>query len=80
MSLFKRGPRNPERIEPDPQPFADQCRHVRTRSGRTAHLEHPESGAVLCQWPGADTEADPSLPVCRLCEVAAQLEDERRAS
>ena len=77
MRLFKRNPGKPELIEP--ASFASRCRHVRTRSGRTAHLEHPESGAVLCQWPGAETEADPSLPVCRLCEVADQLEDERRA-
>ena len=92
MKLFKRVDRTlakHDAIEADikrrdgvqePASFASRCRHVRTRSGRTAHLEHPESGAVLCQWPGAETEADPSLPVCRLCEVAALIADEGKAS
>ena len=81
MRLFKRNPGKPELIEPDRPPFADQCRHVRTRSGRTAHLEHPgpQSG-VLCGWRAEWVEADLSLPVCRLCEVAAMIADEGKAS
>jgi hypothetical protein len=66
----------------DTRTFADRCRHVRTGQGRKAHLEDPErpgSGA-LCEWPGALLAADPALPVCQLCKVAAGIADERRAS
>ena len=92
MKLFKRADRvlakhdaieadirRRDRVQPS---FASQFRHVRTEQGRKAHLEDPErpgSGA-LCEWPGALVAADPALPVCQLCKVAAGLADERRAS
>lgn len=49
-------------VQPPPIRYA----RVRTRQGRIAHLVHPDEG-VLCGWPDANTEADSSLPVCRLC-------------
>ena len=57
-----------------------RCERVRTAQGRTAHLRHPVLG-VLCGWTaGAWLRAEPLLPVCRMCEVAAQVEAERRAA
>lgn len=59
--------------------LADACEHVRTAQGRLAHLRHPELG-VLCGWSAAWTPADPLLPVCRMCEDAAEAADELAAS
>ena len=60
----------------------ERYRYVRTRSGRIRHLEplEPPGSGPLCGWPGADVEADVSLPVCRLCEAEALAEDERRTA
>jgi hypothetical protein len=54
-----------------------RCERVRTAQGRTAHLKHPVLG-VLCGWKAAWLRAEPALPVCRMCEVAAEAEAERR--
>lgn len=86
MKLFRRGPTRLERelaaadleiavgraqsaSQPGPS-FAATCDRVRTPQGRRAHLKHPEQG-VLCGWHGAEDEADLSLPLCRLCAIAA---------
>jgi hypothetical protein len=61
-------------------PFADQCSRVCTEQGRKAHLLPPAHQAVLCKWPDAFFDADPSLPLCRLCEIEAQAADKARAS
>ena len=60
----------------------ERYRYVRTRAGRIRHLEplEPPGSGPLCGWPGADAEADPSLPVCRLCEAEALAGEERAAS
>jgi hypothetical protein len=56
------------------------CERVRTAQGRTSHLKHPVLG-VLCGWTArAWLKAEPALPLCRMCEVAAQAEAERRAA
>lgn len=55
-----------------PQPSADQCEHLRTLTGHIAHLRHPDHGMLCPFGHGAGTEADPSLPVCRMC--AGELE------
>lgn len=62
-----------------PQSFASQCTRVRTPQGRKAHYRHPEHG-VLCGWPGAEVEAERSLELCKLCEVAAETADAVRSS
>ena len=79
MSLFKRAPRKPERTGPDLQPAAAPYRHVRTAQGRTAHLQQAPPG-VLCGWRGPWVPADPLLPVCRMCEDAAEAAGTARAS
>ena len=60
----------------------ERYRSVRTRAGRIRHLEplEPPGSGSLCGWPGADLEADVSLPVCKLCEVKALADEERAAS
>ena len=84
MKLFKRGTRlerqlaasdleiamgRAEQAAAARESFTARCTRVRTPQGRIAHLKHPDLG-VLCGWRGAETEADPSLPVCRLCTDA----------
>ena len=44
---------------------------VRTPQGRTAHYEH--DGGALCGWPGASAEADPSLPLCKMCVTEDEI-------
>ena len=59
----------------DDRPFADRCLHVRTATARKAHLLPPEGNTVLCGWPGATFDADPSLAVCHMCAGEAQRRD-----
>ena len=47
--------------------FAAQCARVTTPQGRKAHYRHPVAGVLCGGWPGADREADPSLPACQMC-------------
>lgn len=67
----------------EPLSFADQCARVCTRSGRAAHLKHPDLG-VLCDemhdWPEPWQEAPASMPLHRRCEVAALAVDGRRTA
>ena len=93
MNLFKKKPNALERLRltglvdealsrtETPPSLADECEHVRTAQGRTAHLRHPELG-VLCPFgTAAEVKADPSLPVCRMCQdAAAAIDDLRPAS
>lgn len=91
MKLFKRGTRLDKVLAAHDlteatiaaQQPAVRYERVRAIQGRKAHLRAPGSSpGVLCGWPGPWVPAaDPSLPVCRMCEDRSEgRSDERKAS
>jgi hypothetical protein len=54
--------------------IAARCQRRRTRSGRIAHLWHPDLGP-LCPFGEAAgvLVADPLMPLCDMCRAAAGL-------
>ena len=74
----RKPPVRPVVTAPDPRPFAEQCKRVRTSHGEAAHLQHPELGVIcdeLHDWPGDWFPAPDSMPLHRRCERAASAVD-----
>ena len=71
---------DPQDAAAGPELATPEYELVCTPQGRIAHLQHPEHG-VLCGWPAPEWRpASASLPLCRLCGLAAEVADDRKAS